>query len=79
MIIGTTSLKSILKEMEVLDCFNVCMNVPSLNGSKEISSILAKYNCSAQVSKNICNELTEVSGSEGIPIKDLMLSIDLSI
>ena len=79
MIIGTTSLKSILKEMEVLDCFNVCMNVPSLKKSNEISSIIAKYNCSTEVSNKICNELTSVSGFEGIPIKDLMLSIDLSI
>jgi len=30
MIIGTTSMKNILQELEVVDCFNVCLNMPSL-------------------------------------------------
>lgn len=49
MIIGTTSMKDILKEMEVVDCFNVCMNVPSLKLKNEISSVFSKYDCSSEI------------------------------
>lgn len=44
MIIGTTSMKSILQEMEVVDCFNVCLNMPSLKLQQEITSVLNNFN-----------------------------------
>jgi hypothetical protein len=50
LIIGTTSLKEILREMEVVDCFNVCMNVPTLKKENEITTVLSKYNISTEVS-----------------------------
>ena len=43
MIIGTTSLKSILQEMDVVDCFNVSCSVPSLYQDSEIQSVLSNY------------------------------------
>lgn len=48
MIIGTTSLKGILQEMEVVDCFNVCMNVPSLKLKNEFSSVLSHFKGTSQ-------------------------------
>jgi hypothetical protein len=53
LIISTASLKEILKEMEVVDCFNVCMNVPTLKQENEITTVLSKYNFSTEVSKKL--------------------------
>ena len=36
MIIGTTSMKDIMSEMDLADCFNVCLNVPQVSTSEEI-------------------------------------------
>ncbi len=41
MVIGTTSMKSILQEMELVDCFNVCQTVPSVRLRNEISAVLS--------------------------------------
>lgn len=79
MIIGTTSMKDILKEMELVDCFNVCMNVPSIKLRNEITSVLSNYNCNSEVSGKLSSDLAQESGTSGIPIKKLMLSIDLSL
>jgi len=40
MIIGTTSMRSIMQEMEMVDCFNVCLNVPSLKTKNEVAAVL---------------------------------------
>ena len=48
MIIGTTSMKSILQEMEVVDVFNVSLNVPSLKTKHEIAAVLSNFKSSSQ-------------------------------
>ena len=53
MIIASTAMKDVLKEMEVVDCFNVSMNVPSLRLRQEITHILNDYKCSSQVCDKI--------------------------
>jgi hypothetical protein len=70
--------------MEFIDCFNVCLNVPSVRKTSEISAVLGKFNGATDQIKRISSELTR--GSEdgsirgsGIPIKDLILSIELAI
>ena len=70
--------------MEFIDCFNVCQNVPCVRQTSEISAVLSKFNGEAHQIKKISSELTR--GSEdgairgsGIPIKDLILSIELAI
>lgn len=77
MIIGTTSLKSILQEMEVVDCFNVCLNVPSIKLKEEITTVLSQFNGSGETISRISTRLVdqEVIESGGIPIKDMILSI----
>ncbi len=83
MIIGTTSMKSILQEMELVDCFNVCQAVPSVRHRNEISAVLSQFNGSSEEIRKITNELTKgedgtIRGA-GIPIKNLILSIELGI
>jgi vesicle-fusing ATPase len=84
MIIGTTSMKSVLQEMEVVDCFNVCQTVPSVRLQSEIAAVLEKFKGSSDQVKKISQELTRgtsdgsIRGS-GIPIKNLILSIELAI
>lgn len=41
MIIGTTSMKSILQEMELVDCFNVCQHVPTVRLANEVTAVLS--------------------------------------
>lgn len=82
MIIGTTSMRSILSEMEVVDCFNVCLNVPSIKSKQELSQIFANFNASSSEVNKICSELCDeekIAESGGIPIKDMVLSIELAI
>lgn len=57
MIIGTTSMKSILQEMEVVDCFNVSLNIPSLRIRNEFSSILSNFKGSSEHINKISQEL----------------------
>ena len=40
MIVGTTSQKSILQEMDLVDCFNVCLNMPSIHEKEEMQVLL---------------------------------------
>ena len=79
MIIASTAMKDVLKEMEVVDCFNVSMNVPSLRLRQEITHILNDYKCSSQVCDKISQELVSIMDPKGIPIKNMLLSIDLAL
>jgi vesicle-fusing ATPase len=78
MIIGTTSMKDVLKEMELVDAFNVSMNVPTIRHRQEISSVLSNYEVPSDVTSRISEEMVKKASPGGIPIKNLMLSIDLS-
>mmetsp|Transcript_10522 Transcript_10522/g.17642 ORF Transcript_10522/g.17642 Transcript_10522/m.17642 type:complete len:117 (+) Transcript_10522:1697-2047(+) len=40
MIIGTTSMKDIMRDMDLLDCFNVCLKVPQISEESEVLEIL---------------------------------------
>jgi vesicle-fusing ATPase len=81
MIIGTTSMKSILQEMELVDCFNVCLNVPSIKLKEEVSAVLSQFNSSGETINRISNKLVdqEVIDQGGIPIKDMILSVELAL
>jgi vesicle-fusing ATPase len=82
MILGTTSMKSILQEMELVDCFNVCQHVPTVRLQNEITTVLSQYKGSSEEIRKISQELTEDGsgvGSAGIPIKNLLLSTELAM
>eukprot|EP00352_Strombidinopsis_acuminata_P009253 CAMPEP_0176376636 /NCGR_PEP_ID=MMETSP0126-20121128/28342_1 /TAXON_ID=141414 ORGANISM="Strombidinopsis acuminatum, Strain SPMC142" /NCGR_SAMPLE_ID=MMETSP0126 /ASSEMBLY_ACC=CAM_ASM_000229 /LENGTH=180 /DNA_ID=CAMNT_0017738183 /DNA_START=1668 /DNA_END=2210 /DNA_ORIENTATION=- len=78
MIIGCTSLKHILEDLEVVDCFNVCLKIPSVYSNSEATGVLSNYKGSSQ-------EISRIGASfsskdlEGIPIKHLILAIELAL
>lgn len=47
LIIGTTSMRDILSELEVLSCFNTTLHVPNVHTSQELTTILSNFNCAA--------------------------------
>ena len=47
LVIGTTSMKDILKDLEVINCFNTTLHVPSILKSSELTAILSNFNCSS--------------------------------
>jgi len=75
LILGTTSMKSIMSEMAVVECFNVCLNVPSLKYKKEITSVLSEFNSSSEEISKIGEEVMRqnIEKEGGITIKDLIL------
>jgi vesicle-fusing ATPase len=88
LIIGSTSMKSVLQEMELVDCFNVCQHVPSVRLKNEFTAILSHYKASSEEVRKISQALIEGTDSEdgssslvrgGIPIKNFILSIELAI
>lgn len=79
-------MKSVLQEMELVDCFNVCQHVPSVRLKQEITSVLSHFKASTEETRKIAAALTESDESDsgsmkrgGIPIKNLILSIELAI
>jgi len=80
MIIGTTSMKTILDEMDIVSAFNVTMHMPALNQESEFSSVLSKYNASASVCQEIASQMAEDSFSNGgLPIKDMVLAAEMAL
>lgn len=85
LIIGTTSMKSVLQEMELVDCFNVCQHVPSVRLKNEFTAVLSHYKASTEEVRKISQALVEGADGEdglirgGIPIKNFILSIELAI
>ena len=72
MIIGTTSQAPVLKEFDLLQCFNVILNIPVLNNPNEILSVLSKCNGDQ-------NELQKIAKSiDRTTIKKLLLIIDMA-
>jgi hypothetical protein len=83
MIIGTTSMKGILNEMELIDCFNVCLNVPTLKTSNEIAAVLSSFNGSIESSQKIGvtiqKRLQDEGNVSGLPIKHFMIAVELAL
>jgi vesicle-fusing ATPase len=73
MIIGTTSMSSILNELDVVSSFNVKLNVPTLNSTSEVLSILSQHEGEPAEKKKIAEDLSY------IPIKQLLLIIDMTL
>jgi hypothetical protein len=40
-------MRSILKDLEVVDSFNTCLSVPEVNLEEELSAILSNFNVSS--------------------------------
>lgn len=80
MIIGTTSMKTILDEMDIVSSFNVTMHLPTLNSEQEFSSVLSKYNTPATTCQEIASTMAQDSFVKGgMPIKDMILAAEMAI
>jgi len=73
LVIGTSSQASVLKELDLLQCFNVILNMPVLNDPQEILSVLTKFPCDT-------NEMAKIAKSiPRMTIKKLLMIIDMAI
>jgi len=72
LVIGTTSQVSVLKDLDLLQSFNVIINMPALKDSNEILSVLSKVKCEPNEMAQIANSITRVT------IKKLLLLIDMA-
>jgi len=72
LVIGTTSQASVLKDLDLLNCFNVIVNMPVLSESNELLSVLSKF-------KSEPVELAKIAKSiPKITIKKLLMLIDMT-
>lgn len=62
LIIGTTSMRDILGELEVLSCFNTTLRVPNIFTAQEMSTVLSNFNCSASMVSSIASEFESFYG-----------------
>lgn len=86
LVIGTTSMKRILQDLEVVDSFNTTLSVPMVSMEDEIASILGNFNCGGdqRTIKKIAEDFasfypTDELNQGGVPIKTIMLAIELAI
>ena len=79
MIIGTTSSKDVMQHTGIVDCFNICYNVPNIVSKEEVSVVLQNFSNDQTVIDQISQEVESVHSVSGLPIKNLMLAIDLAI
>ncbi len=86
LVIGTTSMKRILQDLEVVDSFNTCLNVPLVSMEQEIVSILSNFNCGGdgKTIKKIAQDFISYFPKDelqqgGIPIKTILLAVELAI
>lgn len=80
MIVGTTSMKEVMDQMDVINCFNVCLNVPSITQPSEVLTVLNNFKVeSPEVAEQIAETIASEFLVEGISIKNLILAIEIGI
>lgn len=72
LIIGTTNCAKILKELEVVNSFNLAVHVPVLSKRDEILEVLKKYPGDKGAKIEIANNIPKIA------IKKLMLILDMA-
>jgi vesicle-fusing ATPase len=71
-ILGTTSIKSILEEMDLVDCFNVNIKLPMLEEPEEIQEVLKTISSDKTAIRDIADSCPRIA------IKDLILIAEMS-
>ena len=79
LIIGTTSMKDILRDLEVINCFNTTLHVPNVLGGAELTAILNNFNCASHEIQAIAVEFEQKYSAFGVPVKTLLLAVELAI
>jgi len=72
LVIGTTSQVSVLKDLDLLQSFNVIMNLPALTDSNEVLTVISKLNCDSSEMAKIGKSISKIT------IKKLLLLIDMA-
>lgn len=72
-------MKPILSELEVLTCFNTVLHVPNVHSSQELGTILSNFNCAAEEVSQIAADFDGLYARQGIPVKQLLLAVELAI
>jgi vesicle-fusing ATPase len=75
MIIGTTSMRSVLNGLEVVDAFNVVLNVPNLTSKEEIRNVLVASGTFE--SEKVLDRIVKICPDE-IGIKKLLLVTEMA-
>ena len=67
-----------MQEMDIVSCFNVCLNVPYLTLESEIKAILSQFSKDQSTIQQIASWV-ESQNLDGVPIKTFMLATDLCL
>ena len=85
MIIGTvnSSTKTWLKDMSIVDAFNVNYHVSTLRTEADYTAVLTNFNCTGEVAQEIGKELEDTyygpdSHLSGVSVKNLVLAIEMA-
>ena len=73
LVIGTTSMANTLKELGVMDSFNMVITLPTIKSPSEAMKILKKYNATDE-EKNKISKLVS-----NIPIKYMLLTLEMAV
>lgn len=81
--VGSAS-KSWLKDMSIVDAFNVNCHVSALRTAEDFCAVLANFNCSGETAQAIGKELEDTysgpdSAMTGVSIKNLVLAIEMAL
>jgi len=79
MIIGTTSMKGMLAEMDLVDCFNVCQSVPLIHAANEVASVAQNFKCDQETAQAIGDDLEAKYSTQGISMRNLLMAIESSL
>ena len=61
-----------LKDLEIIQCFNLVINVPLLSNMQEICSVLNKFDGNKEECMNISKKINKIS------VKKLIMIVDMS-
>jgi vesicle-fusing ATPase len=86
LIIGTTSMKRTMQDLAVVESFNTCQNVPLVSMQEEIVTILSNFPITGgssaiiKIAKDFIDFIPQDELQQsGIPIKTILLAIELAI
>ena len=79
LIIGTTSMRRILGDLEVINCFNTTLRVPNVLGGAALAAILNNFNCTSHEIQAIAQEYDAKYAIGGVPVKKVLLAVELAI
>ena len=66
--------------MDVINCFNVCLQVPTISEESEVLAVLKNFKVeSEEAAQQIAKSVAEDYLVDGVSIKNLILAIEIGI